>query len=167
MKNYNVSDEPVTEVAVDINDIKDTCNEKGRNEECVFLVAGRMIYRKGLDFLFDALMRIPQETRYQVRVVGDGPELEHLRKRGKEDLNLSEHVHCMGSIPYMEMERNMQVRMYLLCRAFERRQARSYWRQCQKVFRLSPLISLAEQLFLMKTPVGFMEETRKRNTLRI
>ena len=65
MKNYNVSDEPVTEVAVDINDIKDTCNEKGRNEECVFLVAGRMIYRKGLDFLFDALMRIPQETRYQ------------------------------------------------------------------------------------------------------
>ena len=24
MKNYNVSDEPVTEVAVDINDIKDT-----------------------------------------------------------------------------------------------------------------------------------------------
>ena len=105
MKNYNVSDEPVTEVAVDINDIKDTCNEKGRNEECVFLVAGRMIYRKGLDFLFDALMRIPQETRYQVRVVGDGPELEHLRKRGKEDLNLSEHVHCMGSIPYMEMEK--------------------------------------------------------------
>ena len=39
MKNYNVSDEPVTEVAVDINDIKDNCNEKGRNEECVFLVA--------------------------------------------------------------------------------------------------------------------------------
>ena len=102
MKNYNVSDEPVTEVAVDINDIKDNCIEKGRNEECVFLVAGRMIYRKGLDFLFDALMRIPQETRYQVRVVGDGPELEHLRK---EDLNLSEHVHCMGSIPYMEMEK--------------------------------------------------------------
>lgn len=100
MNNYNVSDEPVTEVEVDINDIKDTCNEKGRNEECVFLVAGRMIYRKGLDFLFDALMTIPQETRYQVRVVGDGPELVHLRKRCKDNLNLSEHVHCMGSICY-------------------------------------------------------------------
>lgn len=105
MKNYNVSDEPVTEVAVDINDIKDTSKEKGRNEECVFLVAGRMIYRKGLDFLFDALLRIPQGTRYQVRIVGDGPELEHLRKRCKDNLNLSEHVHCMGSIPYMEMEK--------------------------------------------------------------
>lgn len=84
---------------------KDTCKEKGRNEECIFLVAGRMIYRKGLDFLFDTLMRIPQETRYQVRVIGDGSELEHLRKRCKGDLNLSEHVHCMGSIPYMEMEK--------------------------------------------------------------
>ena len=105
MKNYNVSDEPVTKVAVDIDDIKDTSREKSLNKECVFLMAGRMIYRKGLDFLFDALMRIPQETRYQVRVVGDGPELEHLRKRCKDDLNLSEHVHCMGSIPYMEMEK--------------------------------------------------------------
>ena len=105
MKNYNVSDEPVTKVAVDIDDIKDTRREKRLNKECVFLMAGRMIYRKGLDFLFDALMRIPQETRYQVRVVGDGPELEHLRKRCKDNLNLSEHVHCMGSIPYMEMEK--------------------------------------------------------------
>ena len=167
MKNYNVSDEPVTEVAVDINDIKDTCKEKGRNEECVFLVAGRMIYRKGLDFLFDALMRIPQETRYQVRVVGDGPELEHLRKRGKEDLNLSEHVHCMVLFPIWKWKRNIQMRMYLLCRAFERRQARSYWRQCQKVFQLSPLISLAEQLFLIKTRVGFMKEIRRKSTSRI
>ena len=50
-------------------------------------------------------MRIPQGTRYKVRVVGDGPELEHLRKRCKDNLNLSEHVHCMGSIPYMEMEK--------------------------------------------------------------
>lgn len=105
MKNYNVSDEPVTKVAVDIDDIKDTSREKSLNKECVFLMAGRMIYRKGLEFLFDALMRIPQETRYQVRVVGDGPELEHLRKRCKDDLNLSEHVHCMGPIPYMEMEK--------------------------------------------------------------
>ena len=98
MKNYNVSDEPVTKVAVDIDDIKDTRREKSLNKECVFLMAGRMIYRKGLDFLFDALMRIPQETRYQVRVVGDGPELEHLRKCCKDDLNLSEHVHGLHSL---------------------------------------------------------------------
>ena len=44
MKNYNVSDEPVTKVAVDIDDIKDTRREKSLNKECVFLMAGRMIY---------------------------------------------------------------------------------------------------------------------------
>mgnify|MGYP000491314893 CR=1 FL=1 len=167
MKNYNVSDEPVTKVAVDIDDIKDTSREKSLNKECVFLMAGRMIYRKGLDFLFDALMRIPQETRYQVRVVGDGPELEHLRKRCKDDLNLSEHVHCMGPFPIWKWKRNMHVRMYLLCQAFERQQARSYWRQCQRVFQLLRLTSLVEQLFLMKIPVGFMKEIRRKNTLRI
>ena len=58
MKNYNVSDEPVTKVAVDIDDIKDTSREKSLNKECVFLMAGRMIYRKGLDFLFDALISL-------------------------------------------------------------------------------------------------------------
>ena len=42
MKNYNVSDEPVTEDAVDINDIKDTCNEKGRNEELFPFLEGQI-----------------------------------------------------------------------------------------------------------------------------
>lgn len=105
MRSYNIYNEPVTEVAIDKTDIKNICNEKRKNEECVFLVAGRMIYRKGLDFLFDALMRIPIETRYQVRVIGDGPELKHLRRRCKENLNLSKHVYCAGSIPYMEMKK--------------------------------------------------------------
>ena len=65
MKNYNVCDEPVTEVAVDINDIKDTCKEKGRNEECVFLVAGRMIYRKGLISILPQKCSIFQ-NKYQI-----------------------------------------------------------------------------------------------------
>lgn len=167
MNNYNVSDEPVTEVAVDINDIKDTCNEKSRNEECVFLVAGRMIYRKGLDFLFDALMRIPQGTRYQVRVVGDGPELEHLRKRCKEDLNLSEHVHCMGSIPYMEMEKEYAGANVFIMPSIRETTGTVLLEAMSKVFQLSPLISLAEQLFLIKTRVGFMKEIRRKSTSRI
>lgn len=105
MENYKICIEPLTEVAVDINDIKSTCKAKRKNELCTFLVAGRMIYRKGLDFLFDTLMRIPRETKYQVRVVGDGPELERLRRRCKENSNLFEHVSCIGAIPYMEMEK--------------------------------------------------------------
>lgn len=100
-----ICNKPITEVAIDITDIKYTCSVKSTNKECIFLVAGRIIYRKGLDFLFDALMRIPVETRYQVRVIGDGPELEHLRSRCKNNLNLSEHVCCVGSVPYLKMEK--------------------------------------------------------------
>lgn len=101
MKKYRICDEPMTEVAVDI---KNTCNTK-KNDVCTFLVAGRMIYRKGLDFLLDALVRIPIETEYQLRIVGDGPELERLRKRCSDDPNLSVHVRCMGAIPYTKMEK--------------------------------------------------------------
>lgn len=105
MENYKVCNEPVTEVAVDINDIKSTCNAKSKNETCVFLVAGRMIYRKGLDFLLDALITIHEKMEYQVRVVGDGPELENLRKRCKDNPNLFKHVHFTGAIPYTEMKK--------------------------------------------------------------
>lgn len=119
MKNYNVSDEPVTEVAVDINDIKDTCNEKGRNEECVFLVAGRMIYRKGLDFLFDALMTIPQETRYQVReckLIMIGKSNTDYGKNVKEyfeNNNLNDNVYYVDRI-----EQRYLSRVYQACTAF-------------------------------------------------
>ena len=33
MRNYNIYNEPVTEVAIDKTDIKNICNEKRRNEE--------------------------------------------------------------------------------------------------------------------------------------
>lgn len=108
MKKNNIHNEVAIEIAIDRNEIKKTIKENNRIEDCVFLVAGRMIYRKGIDFLFDALIRIPHETKYQVRIVGDGPELKHLYKRCKGSSNLSEHVHFMGAIPYMEMEKEYE-----------------------------------------------------------
>lgn len=75
--------EPITEVAIDITDIQYTNIEK-ENDKCIFFVACRMIYRKGIDFLLDALTKIPENLNYQVRIVGDGPELSHLQKRCKK-----------------------------------------------------------------------------------
>lgn len=75
------------------------------NNECIFLAAGRMIYRKGFDFLLDALSRIPESVQYQVRVVGKGPELERYRARCANDAMLSRHVTFVGSVPYAEMEK--------------------------------------------------------------
>lgn len=102
---YKICSAPMVEIAVDISEIKNTYKEKKMNKGCNFLVAGRMIYRKGLDFLFDALVRIPQNTDYQVRIVGDGPELEHLRARCISDSSLTKHVYFAGVVPYKEMEK--------------------------------------------------------------
>lgn len=98
----NVCNEPITEVAVDKSEIEDY--RKKNNHVCFFLVAGRMIYRKGITFLLDALERIPEESGYQVRIVGDGPELKGLKERCRNNHNLSSHVHFTGMIPYIEME---------------------------------------------------------------
>lgn len=101
-----------TEIGLRIDELineKSICNKTIKDEKwskkIVFLVAGRMIYRKGLEFLLDALIKIPQNLEYEVRVVGDGPELARLCKKCKENLNLSRHVHFAGAIPYAEMEK--------------------------------------------------------------
>lgn len=100
-----ICNEPVTEVTVNMSEIKNLSDRKRANNGCVFLVAGRMIYRKGLDFLLDALIRIPQNLDYQVRIVGDGPELEHLCSRRNDNSNLTKHVYFTGEIPYKDMEK--------------------------------------------------------------
>ncbi|NLJ70763.1 MAG: glycosyltransferase family 4 protein [Clostridiaceae bacterium] len=93
--------ESMTEVVVGIKDNK----IDKTNNCCTFLVVGRMLYIKGLDFLFDALSRISETSNYQVIIVGDGPELFRLRKRCKRDKNLKQHVQFTGKVPYFEMER--------------------------------------------------------------
>lgn len=95
----------VTEVTMGMSEIQNICDENKIKSGPIFLVAGRMIYRKGLDFLLDALERIPHNVKYQVKVVGDGPELDHLCDRCKSDSNLVNHVHFTGAIPYSEMEK--------------------------------------------------------------
>ena len=100
-----ICNEPVTEVTVNMSEIKNLSDRKRANNGCVFLVAGRMIYRKGLDFLLDALIRIPQNLDYQVRIVGDGPELEQLCSRRNDNSNLTKHVYFTGEIPYTDMEK--------------------------------------------------------------
>lgn len=79
---------------------EDELAERHEKEKCVFLSAGRMIYRKGYDFLLDALMEIPESYEYEVRIMGDGPELERLRNCCSQNSNLSKHVDFLGAIPY-------------------------------------------------------------------
>ncbi len=90
-----------TEIAVDSICYK---KENTLKNKCVFLMAGRMIYRKGLDFLFDAIEEIPEDKRYEVRIIGDGPEMQKLKKRWDRSKKLQEHVIFVGRIPFTEMK---------------------------------------------------------------
>lgn len=96
----------ITEVAVPNN--VDKSIDKVKNGKCVFLVAGRMIYRKGHRFLLDAMRSISIETDYEVRIVGAGSELASLQKIVKKDANLKNHTVFVQKIPYTEMKKEYE-----------------------------------------------------------
>lgn len=78
--------------------------EKVSNTNCIFLVVGRMIYRKGHEFLLDVLERLPIDLNYECRIVGGGPEIDKLKKKCNSSEKLFEYVTFTGVIPYMKME---------------------------------------------------------------
>lgn len=69
----------------------------------VFLFAGRLIYRKGLLLLFDALEALPEGYNYQVRIVGDGPDRDLLKSRWSRSKCLRDHVYWVGRLPFAKM----------------------------------------------------------------
>lgn len=91
----------LTEIA--INKIITPRKLVSSNNKIIFLWAGRMIYRKGLDFLFDVIERLPENAEYEVRLVGTGPELQRLFQRWKDSNNLRNHVSFVGTVSYDDM----------------------------------------------------------------
>lgn len=100
----NIDKNLIKEIGIESKDI-DMHNKTNKKHKLIFLVAGRLVYRKGHDFLFDALKLVPCDLEYECRIVGDGPKLEVLRKRCEDDLVLQRHVRFKGRIPYTDMER--------------------------------------------------------------
>ena len=78
---------------------------KSRNEseKTVFFSAGRMIYRKGYSFLLDALEQLPSELDYELKMAGNGPELEQLKRRCEMSDKLKTHINFIGKIPFAAM----------------------------------------------------------------
>lgn len=99
----------VTEIAADEISIEERTVPNDINNELVFLFAGRMVYRKGLELLFDAIMEIPDEWKYIVKIVGTGPELSHLKHRCESNSLLSAHVQFKGAVEYSEMQREYEM----------------------------------------------------------
>ena len=95
--------EILTEVGVGDCDV---CKQKKDSLEfqgMTFLWAGRMEYRKGLEFLFDVLDRLPLEMVWQLILCGDGSEKERYMQLVREK-KYSDRVIFKGKIPYEELQ---------------------------------------------------------------
>ena len=72
-----------------------------------FIWSGRMVYRKGLAFLLDALDCIDRKLPYKVVLCGDGPEMEHLKELSRKK-KLDGHISFTGQLTYEKMQENYE-----------------------------------------------------------
>lgn len=68
-----------------------------------FLWSGRMVFRKGLELLMDALSIVDSDLEYQVILCGDGSDSDHLKSMCKEK-NLDRNVFFTGRLSYEDMQ---------------------------------------------------------------
>lgn len=108
----NADGKVVTEIGVSPEDLIKR-SERQKKDKIVFLSAGRLVYRKGYDFLLDALEQFPDNARYELRIVGGGQDYEHLNQRIAASQKLKRHVVLTGKIPFTEMQKE-----YLAADAF-------------------------------------------------
>lgn len=66
------------------------------------MVAGRLIYRKGILFLIDALKGLPVDLQYQVLIAGEGEEREIIEQAIIE-AKLQHKVKLLGKLSYNNM----------------------------------------------------------------
>lgn len=69
-----------------------------------FIVSGRLIYRKGHEFLLETLKTIPENYDYIVKIIGDGKEYKNIQKIINKNINLKKHVKMLGNIDFSKMD---------------------------------------------------------------
>jgi glycosyltransferase involved in cell wall biosynthesis len=78
-------------------------------EKVRVLTIGRLIPRKGFQFLIRALPQVLEKVshNFEIEIVGDGPYHGELLKLA-ENLGVTSHIHFAGSVPYSELPQKYQ-----------------------------------------------------------
>ncbi len=91
-----------SDVGISQNEITPPFSRDAAKKKFTMLVAGRLAYRKGHEFLLEALKELPPDFDYECRFLGEGP-IEHKLKTITCDYGLQDKVVFRGRIPYEEM----------------------------------------------------------------
>ena len=108
---FNASKESILlpEIGIKEEDIIKSKSNDSKSNKCVFLVMGRIVYRKGHNFLLDVLENIPEKYDYEVRIVGNGKELINLEKRINNSVILKRHVVIRGACAFNEIDKEYDI----------------------------------------------------------
>lgn len=94
----------LTELCIDDNYIEKRKIINRKNNEIVHvLTSSRLIYRKGLFILLEAVTKISAESRFIIDIYGDGNQREKLEEFVKKN-NISDKVVFHGKIPFNDMQ---------------------------------------------------------------
>lgn len=93
----------ITEIGISPNMFLDNAvrREPYTNKTMHFLVAGRLLYRKGHLLLIDALKQLPKNADYICKIIGDGPCYSEIEENIKE---LGDKVILKKAVSYTEMK---------------------------------------------------------------
>ena len=79
-----------------------------KDDKIILLAAGRLIYRKGNNYLFKAIEQIPDKYDFELVVLGNGPEEDNLRKQVAKSSMLTKRVQMLGKVPHTTMREYYQ-----------------------------------------------------------
>lgn len=93
-----------SEVGITKNEISiDKKDYQIEKTKMVFIVPGRLVYRKGHLLLLDAIKRINKNLEYEVKIIGDGKYYQKLSDIIKENDILLEKVKLCGKMEYKDV----------------------------------------------------------------
>lgn len=100
--------ELMTEIGYDCgNENNVLSREVDKTNETIFMWAGRMEYRKGVELLVDVLKKLPLDKKWQVVLCGDGSDKEHIQQLCNREV-FAERVKFMGKLPYAQVQKLYQ-----------------------------------------------------------
>lgn len=94
----------MTELCIDsdyLSEREGLCKEQG--DTVHIIVSGRLIYRKGIDLLLDAVERVKTDVPFVVDIFGEGDQKDYLTKKSLE-CGLQNKVLFHGKVDFKQMQ---------------------------------------------------------------